>query len=307
MIRSPASHVTWHGQYFTPDQLRETIKESPLDIHRKNSAAKRRNGLVHYSTSTTPIFGPAPSAEKVARSQGGSALQLVDAQSKHDYRLTRMKTGTLTAARLCEETIRRGGFRVRAWFVTLTYRPGESWSPRHVRGFLDCMRQWVKRNGPKGTKLRYCWTAELQDRGAVHYHLIFWLPKRLSMPKPDKRKWWAHGSSNRVLVEKNAVGYIASYLSKGDASPGGPQFPKGCRICGAGGFDAEARREARYWKAPREAREALGKDADIRRTLGGRFNARTGEFWQSDWKMVGIFGKPHLVRFPPIEKNPCPF
>lgn len=178
---------------------------------------------------------------------------------------------------------------MRCFFVTLTYRPGEDWHGRHISHFIKCVREWSRR---LGQTLRYVWTAEMQERGAVHYHAIFWLKHGTRLPKPDVRGWWPHGMTQRVLA-RNPVAYIAKYASKAED---GPAFPKGIRICGAGGLDTEARREARWWKAPKEAREILGTLADIRRAVSGRFCALTGEFWRSPWRFVRINGVDHIVK-----------
>lgn len=277
--RNAPTYVKWQGQLHTPSEVaamnRAAVSMDADFVLPSREAA----GLVHYSTTHTPIRVQ-PKPEHTAKARGASACVVVDRVSN---RLSRMRTGTITAARLVDETCRRGGFRSKCWFLTLTYRPGESWKSNHITHFVNVMRQWQAR---AGQKLRYVWTAEMQDRGAVHYHLIVWLPKGVSMPKPDKRGWWPYGMTQRVIA-KNPVAYIAKYASKGED---GPPFPKGIRICGAGGFDAEARREARWWKAPKDARGELGVQADIRRTLGGRVDALTGQYWRSDWRCVRING-----------------
>lgn len=248
------------------------------------TAPKGPAGLVHYSTTQTGYAAPKP--EAVARARGASACAVVDRKA---HRLSRMRTGTITAARLVNETCAREGFRFKAWFVTLTYAPGEHWKPNHIRDFVTRLRMWQSR---AGQKLRYVWTAEMQQRGAVHYHLIIWLKMGVSLPKPDKRGWWPYGSTNREIA-KNPVAYIAKYASKG---ADGPAFPAGIRICGAGGMDREARRQARWWKAPKDCRHSLGEQADIRRTLGGRFDAASGEFWASLWRVVRINGVLCIVK-----------
>lgn len=279
-------YVTWQGENLTPGEVasinrRASALDSELVLPSREAA---QAVLVHYSTSDTR-FEPTP-PERTAKAAGATACVLVD-PVKH--RLSRMKTGTITAARLVDETIRRGSFRMKSWFLTLTYRPGETWRARHISEFVKAMREWQRR---AGRKLYYVWTAEMQQRGAVHYHLIVWLPKGVSMPKPDKRGWWPYGRTGREIA-KNPVAYIAKYCSKGEDSP---PFPSGIRICGAGGFDQEAKREARYWKAPKEAREVLGIAADIRRTLAGRFDALSGEFWRSPWRFVRINGINTIVK-----------
>lgn len=211
-----------------------------------------------------------------------------------------MKHGVLTNARLVHETCQRGGFRVRAAMVTCTYRPGEVWNPRHVSHALQCARKWHKR---LGQKMSYVWVAEMQARGAVHYHLIFWLRVGYKMPKWDDRGWWPHGKTQMEWA-RNGVGYVAKYASKGAE---GPPFPKGIRINGAGGLDDAARIEARYWRAPKDCRDALGATADVRRITGGRFDANTGEFWRSPWSVVWINGTLYATKAtiqPTIEVTP---
>lgn len=204
-------------------------------------------------------------------------------------RLRRMKQGVLTNARLTNDQLRRGSFRFHAVMVTLTYEPGVTWQGRHVSAFLHCVRQWHKGHGKK---MHYVWTAEMQKRGAVHYHVVFWLPSGLTLPKPDQRGWWKHGKTN-ISPAKSGVAYIAKYASKGDESA---EFPRGVRIHGRGGLDTESQREARWWRAPTEAREFFGEAADIRVVQGGRVDRNTGQFWASPWRMILVWGRPHMFR-----------
>lgn len=200
-----------------------------------------------------------------------------------------MKHGVLTSARLHADQASRTGFRYRPVMVTLTYAPGESWRARHISLFLHAARQWHKR---RGQRMRFVWVAEMQDRGAVHYHVIFWLARHLQMPKPDNRGWWPYGKT-KIEAARNGVGYIAKYASKG---ADGPAFPRGVRIHAAGGLDLEQRREARWWRAPSEAREHLGASADIRFVKGGRVCVLTGLFWRSPWKLCCLNGTPYMLR-----------
>lgn len=200
-----------------------------------------------------------------------------------------MRYGVLTNARLTDQQLRRGGFRYHGVMVTLTYRQGETWHARHISHFLKAAREWHRR---LGRSMHYVWTAEMQERGAVHYHVVFWLPSGYRLPKPDQRGWWPHGST-RIDPARTAVGYLAKYASKG---ADGPAFPRGVRIHGAGGLDAESRREARFWRAPSEAREFLGRDADIRPITGGRVCVRTGLFWRSPWRLVVVAGAQCMFR-----------
>lgn len=241
------------------------------------------SGLVLSSTSQTRIEGQGSTkVERLTR-----CGLLVDRAST---RLKKMKHGVMTAARLVGECCARRGIRYKPAFITLTYAPGSTWRPKHVAEFLDLARKFTKR---AGHDFRYVWVAEMQSRGVVHYHVIAWLPVGFKLPKPDDRGWWPHGCTEIKWARKPA-GYLAKYASKG-MEPDSPQFPKGIRISGQGGFDVEARREYRWWRAPSEAREALGACADIRRITGGRFDAVTGLYWESPWTLVNLNGTPYLV------------
>ena len=242
-------------------------------------------GLVSSSTSDP---GPtlAGSLEFAKRRLGASAAHAIDRKGS---RLRRMKHSVLTAARLTDEQLRRGSFRYHAVMVTLTYEVGQTWHRRNLSSFLHRVRQWHKGHGKK---MNYVWTAEMQKRGEVHYHVVFWMPSGLTLPKPDRKGWWNHGMSN-VMPCKTGVGYIAKYASKGAE---GPAFPRGVRIHGQGGLDHEGKRIARWWRSPSEAREFFGTDADIRAVKGGRFDLKTGLFWRSPWRIIFVWGQPHMFK-----------
>lgn len=269
-------------------------------------------GLVHSSTSENGIT---QSVIK-ATTRAASGL-LVD---RPLTRLKKMRHGVLTAARLQGEQFVRQGRRYRAAMATLTYDShgqrgeagGSFWRPRHLSEYLDRSRKFAKKHG--NFKLQYTWVAEMQKRGVVHYHVMFWLPfvtkytkkgrayqAPFKLPKPDSVDdakgvhvpHWPNGWSEIAWARK-AAGYLAKYTSKGQ-DVGDPPFPRGIRISGTGGHDAEGKRENRWWRAPSEARSTLGLAADIRRITGGRFDALTGLFWESPWVFLLIEGKPYIV------------
>lgn len=170
------------------------------------------------------------------------------------------------------------------WFVTLTYRPGVEWVADHVRDALQRCRMWAKRQGVK--KLRYTWVAELQQRGAVHYHLVIYLPRRLSMPKWDKQGWWPHGMTN-TQRSKTGVGYLMKYISK--ASPL-HCFPKGCRLFGVGGMNAEARQISGWRGLPGWCKQQYGVGA-VQRRACGLVVRETGELLASPWRVFKGAGR----------------
>jgi hypothetical protein len=101
-----------------------------------------------------------------------------------------LKRGVLSGARLIEFAL--ANRRARRAMLTLTYRDIDAFEPRHISQLLKHIRHWLRR---RGHRFHYVWVAELQGRGALHYHVLVWLPRGLSLPKPDKQGWWRHGST----------------------------------------------------------------------------------------------------------------
>ncbi|MBD1389633.1 hypothetical protein IC617_09340 [Neiella sp. HB171785] len=199
-----------------------------------------------------------------------------------------MRYSVLTSSRLQIEDLNQGGFRHRIAMLTLTYRDLDGWNPRHVSDLMRHIRQWCKR---RNIEFRYVWVAELQKRGALHYHILIWLPRGICLPKPDKQGWWPHGFT-KIEWAKNALGYIAKYASKGEENAHG--FPKGCRIHGCGGLYAKSRNERCWWSMPSWVRETTTIEDSPRRAKGGGILLKsTGEILVSPWRVeftaMGIF------------------
>lgn len=223
---------------------------------------------------------------------GSSWMAIGSKESGYETRMARLRRSVWWSGQGHSERF-SGLYGSRAWFVTLTYRPGFEWSARHVSDALAACRKWLKRK--TGDKLRYVWVAELQKRGAVHYHAIIWLPASLTMPKWDKQGWWPCGMSNvqRAGWEKvgrkwikskkgNGIGYLMKYVSK--FSPF-HEFPKGARIYGIGGLNEQAR-QIRSWKnLPRWVRDDYGVGEVVRKACGLVVRA-TGEILASPWVLM---------------------
>lgn len=162
-----------------------------------------------------------------------------------------------------EETVQEierkmGRNQFRRLFVTLTYARNTRGDPRDVSQLLDCVRKWLFRLGLP--MVEYLWVAELQKRGALHYHLMMWLPKHLHLPKLDRRGWWRHGMT-QVQTARNPVGYLAKYASKC-----GPEdlkrLRKGTRLYGYGGVPVHRREALRRLRLARWARKAVFERED---------------------------------------------
>ena len=127
--------------------------------------------------------------------------------------------------------------------------------------------------------------------GAVHYHVIIWMPSGYHIPKLDKSKSWPYGMSE-IKAAKNPVGYLAKYASKGDRYD---SFPKGLRMHGSGGLSLAYKIEKRWWVTPSWVRNWQPEIVDIKRaTGGGYFRVDTGEWRPSPWRVLFVDGKVFL-------------
>jgi len=213
-------------------------------------------------------------------------------------RIRKVGHSVKTTARLHQQETTNSGFRYKPAMITLTYAPNASWCRRDISNLIMNCRKYLARRF-KYASFKYTWVAELQKRGVIHYHIIMWLPKGVTLPKPDKRGWWTKGQS-RIEWVKNAVGYLAKYASKGSE---GDTFPRGARISGFGGLSEISKREYRFWRSPLSIRSKFNPNEsvapnsfDIRKIKGGYFNKDTGEFFESDYAYVLINGSPHIVK-----------
>lgn len=170
----------------------------------------------------------------------------------------------------------RSGVKPNVWMVTLTYAPGVDWKPEHISNALRRLR---KQMGAEHARPRYAWVAEMQGRGAVHYHVVLWLPHGRHCEKWDEAGWWPHGMSNRVKAIA-PVAYLMKYASKGDNH--GVQFPKGIRIYGVGGLSDDGRNIQRWLQLPEWAKRLHGV-GDVVRRAGRRVVLATGQVLESPW------------------------
>ena len=198
-------------------------------------------------------------------------------------RHTRLKRSILVSAKLFEHVFR--SVRMRPAMLTLTYRDVDGFAPRHISELLKRIRQWLAR---RGHGFYYVWVAELQKRGALHYHIVVWLPKGLTLPKPDKQGWWPHGST-RIEWARHPVGYLIKYASKFDVKSG---LPKGARLHGAGGFDEASKQVRRWFNLPTWLKSLAGVSSRFMRVKGvGLVAADTGVCVQSPWRVSCCGGK----------------
>jgi hypothetical protein len=211
--------------------------------------------------------------------------KIITAKDQRDKRLRKMKQNVITSARLNEEEARRGSMRGRWAMLTLTYREDVRWVAKQVTELLKCIRAYADR---KRFRTRFVWVLELTKRGRPHYHVLVWLPKGITLPKPDKQGWWKYGMT-KIEWARNAVGYLAKYASKGDDYDLST-LPKGARLSGFGGLSKESRIELRWWKLPQWVREVFNEICDVGREKGGYRNRSSGDFLASRYRVVFIGG-----------------
>jgi len=177
--------------------------------------------------------------------------------------------------------------------LTLTYRPDVDWEAGQISTVVRHIRQWLAR---KGHEMRFVWVQEFTKKGRPHYHLLLWLPLGLTIPKPDKQRWWPWGMT-KIEWARNAVGYIAKYASKADSL----HLPaKGARMHGNGGLTGAALIEQRWWKLPGWLRDRVEPSDRVKRrptgTGGGFFHPDTGEVYESPWEVFFKGGSVYIVR-----------
>lgn len=188
-----------------------------------------------------------------------------------------MKRCLIAAAKINQKVMQSRKARYRVAFITLTYARCGDWRPNDIARLLDCYYQWAKR---RGFQLRGIWKLELQQRGAEHYHLVLWLPRGVTPPKPDKQGWWTHGHS-RCEWAYSPVGYVAKYASKKPGESG--QLPKGARLFGVFGCLGHLG----WYRAPKWLRD-LGKPGQhiARGQQGWWLNRSRGWCFRSPWEFL---------------------
>lgn len=220
-----------------------------------------------------------------------------------DRRVKRLKRSVWASGHL--HGIAEKGFRPDVpWFVTPTYAPDVNWKPDQISNALQAYRHWCK---SKGYRCRYTWVGELQQRGAVHYHLLVWLPRGVRMPKWDmpyalasgkvKPPFWPHGMTN-TQIAKSGVGYLMKYLSKlGELT----RFPKGMRLYGVGGLCKTGRAVRAWYNLPEWVKRTYGV-GEIKRAKNSFLLLATGEILEPAFKVV--FAPSGLVITPLRELPP---
>lgn len=136
--------------------------------------------------------------------------------------------------------------------ITLTYRGVDDWSPRHITEFIRKVRRFL------GSRLYgYFWVAEMQERGAVHYHVVIVVRKGTKIPKPDEEGYWIYGMT-KVEKVHHVYSYLSKYLSKDGQKA---KYPKGIRIFGCSIYVIKD--WVKSWKIPHWLNERIQRLYDV--------------------------------------------
>ena len=121
--------------------------------------------------------------------------------------------------------------------VTLTYAEIDDWVANDLRAYVNDIAR-------RKTTYGYCWVAELQYRGAVHYHILFAVKYGIKIEFPDRSGSWVKGMSN--VKRARSVYYVLTYVGKRyqkDYS----RMPKGLRSYAVGIYDKQLRWLYKYY------------------------------------------------------------
>jgi hypothetical protein len=212
-------------------------------------------------------------------------------------RLRRLARGIIGAANLVEEELQEGGVRYRAALAHLTYAPGSDYNPLQIAQALKSLRGWCER---RGLWHRYVWRLEFGERsGRLHYHVMIWLPRGVTMPKWDKQGWWPHGAT-RMEWARAPVGYLAKYASKAAACASQEFNTKGSRWWAVGGLTPWAKARLRITMAPgwvRKIWRAMDDQAAAVKRLPFGWWLIGGWEFRTPWEMVGMEAGGARVRW----------
>jgi hypothetical protein len=192
-------------------EQRQAFYESvALKISEQRARARRNNAWAKSRVIVKPDTG------ELVTDKEGNTLTLAD-MSKSWYS---RKGGRNNTYQIVKRLQKAHSFecdleKFRPKFITLTFAEiVESWkAERAIQKFLDALRHWAKREC--GVKvLPYFWTSEVQERGALHYHILV-----LGAPFLSKKRlvsWWSYGFVDIRAVDDigRAFKYLAKYLWK---------------------------------------------------------------------------------------------
>lgn len=167
-------------------------------------------------------------------------------------RYDRMRKSVLEWADLMKMVFEYGHRMV---MLTLTYRNMNDWKANDIDRFVKKLRKTL------GDNLKtYIWVAELQKRGAIHYHMLIIVKSGTNVPKLDDYGLWPHGITRRETARTPY--YMVTYLGK-EYQKNFSEFPRGARCFGVGVFGAELRYQYRLSRMKKWEQDFLVFQGDL--------------------------------------------
>jgi len=300
------------GAYSPPTEHGDTGQRPPVGQGVALVSHARETRAAGHSSLTSPSGLVSVPTSVAGRSEALRGELGAFAPDPHRSRIAKLRRAVGFAAR--GHLAERRGFRPDTCFmVTLTYREGVEWRPRHLSACRKLLAQWLKK---RGIPCRYVWVAELQKRGAVHYHLALFLPPDVYLPSADLAGWWPHGST-RTERARAAVPYLMKYLSKGSPAEA-LQLPQGARMYGVGGLEHSLRRARRWLGLPGFVRARSDCFDDWRPAKGGGWVTPDDVVIPSEYQRAWVGDRYSLIRvadygrpfsadgpFTWLERRPC--
>lgn len=184
-----------------------------------------------------------------------------------------------------------------AWaaMVTLTYKDAQDWNPKDITNYISAERKRLERSGKY---LGYFWSAELQKRGAIHYHVVWYLKKKHWIRRPDcgwlgAPRLWRRGHSKVDAPLRDST-YAMKYGSK-ESEAG---LPRGARSWGYGGlkgyqatYVSNASRPAYLFNATDEGGFGWSLFDEITKKDGCWLNKTAFEAYPSAYRMTSFDDK----------------
>jgi hypothetical protein len=203
-------------------------------------------------------------------------------------RLRRMRIVVIAHADLVRDHFAGQGSRCQCIMVTLTYADAEAFNSRQITEYVKRMRRWLD---VRRIPYAYEWVLEMQQRGAPHYHVLWWLPYSIQLPMPDtvssrqRKPLWPWGMS-RIERARSGPAYLTKYATKEDR---GRSLPRNARLFGVGGIESAKRRA--HWRAlPEHVRLGTTEGEIVKRAPGGGWLSwDTGEYFPALWERVVEF------------------
>jgi len=204
---------------------------------------------------------------------------MLPSQDAYKRRYLRMKFGVIGASKVIGKAF--PGWRM--GFVTATYEDSQGWASKHISQLVKSYREWGR---ARGLKFPYVWVCEIQRKrfyqtgdAVPHYHMLIWLPKGLTPPKPDKQGWWNHGYTNVKFV-RQPVHYMTKYLSKEPVDA-----DSSWRLWGCGGITMAMKRQIAWYTAPSWLRKLVPEGHEVR---------KEGQWWDNLTYKIG-YRSPYRI------------